>query len=92
MRRILPSSGRFDHVVIVASGICEPMPIAYTVSELCKAGGESGQALVAPDDTVAVVDCARLVGEFAGGRESCAHRTHSPRPLKRKQRAFDTVS
>ena len=31
----IADSGDFDYIVIEASGICEPMPIAYTISEFC---------------------------------------------------------
>ena len=68
----LASSGRFDHVVIEASGICEPMPIAYTISEFCKAGADGGRQSMALDNIVAIIDCARLIDEFAGGRRMLA--------------------
>lgn len=31
----LAESGNFDYIIIEASGICEPMPIAYTISDFC---------------------------------------------------------
>ena len=78
----LVASGDYDYVVIEASGICEPMPIAYTISECCKASsepkpdGESGQgALGRPlsrDPSRAVVDCARMIDEFEGGNRIAA--------------------
>ena len=63
----LASSGNFDYIVIEASGICEPMPIAYTISEFC-ASGTAGSDALSLDGIVAVVDCARMVDEFQGGR------------------------
>ena len=68
----LAQSGDYDYVVIEASGICEPMPIAYTISEFCQPG-EAGQApLLALDNIVAVVDCARMIDEFQGGNRLLA--------------------
>ena len=51
-------SGKYDHIMIEASGVCEPMPIAQEL-ELIKNGKL--------DNVVGVVDAARLVDEFAGG-------------------------
>ncbi len=64
----LAQTGRFDYILIEASGICEPMPIAQTIMAL---NGESGDnsipAVCTLDNIVTVVDAARLVDEFAGG-------------------------
>ena len=60
-------SGEFDYIVIEASGICEPIPIAYTISGFCDASQE-GSAPLALDNIVCVVDCARMYDEFNGGR------------------------
>ena len=54
----LIKSGKFDYIMIEASGVCEPMPIAQEL-ELIKNGKL--------DNVVGVVDAARLVDEFAGG-------------------------
>ena len=64
----LADSGEFDYVFIEASGICEPMPIAYTISEYCDDRATDGAAPLVLDNIVAVVDCARMIDEFAGGR------------------------
>lgn len=61
--------GKFDYILIEASGICEPVPIAQTI---CMAGsqlqGKKGQRLACHlDNIVAVVDVLRLADEFAGG-------------------------
>ena len=78
----LAASGDFDYIAIEASGICEPMPIAYTISEFCTSAGEQGEGegegegreptrfgrQLALDNIIAVVDCARMVEEFSGGR------------------------
>ena len=62
----IAETGDFDYTVIEASGICEPMPIAYTISAFCDDSAEGGAPL-ALDNIVAVVDCARMIDEFDGG-------------------------
>lgn len=52
------SSGKYDYILIEASGVCEPMPIAQELELI-----ENGRL----DNVVGVVDAARLVDEFAGG-------------------------
>ena len=54
----LISSGKFDYILIEASGVCEPMPIAQAIMQI-----ENGTL----DNVVSVVDAKRLVDEFAGG-------------------------
>lgn len=54
----LIKTGKYDYIMIEASGVCEPMPIAQEL-ELIKNG--------TLDNVVGVVDAARLVDEFAGG-------------------------
>ena len=68
----IAASGEFDYIVIEASGICEPMPIAYTISEFCKPGDDGAAAALSLDNIVAVVDCARMIEEFEGGRRLLA--------------------
>lgn len=34
----IANSGKFDYIIIEASGICEPIPIAYTISSFCDDG------------------------------------------------------
>lgn len=53
-------SGKYDYVMIEASGVCEPMPIAQEL-QLIKNGKV--------DNVVGVVDAARLVDEFGGGEK-----------------------
>ena len=62
----IAETGDFDYIVIEASGICEPMPIAYTISAFCDDSAD-GDAPLALDNIVAVVDCARMIDEFDGG-------------------------
>ncbi len=63
--------GKFDYILIEASGICEPIPIAQTI---CVAGSQLRSRNGAPlpchlDNVVSVVDVARLADEFAGGQK-----------------------
>ena len=67
----LLETGKFDYILIEASGICEPIPIAQTI---CAAGsqlvGRNGQRLSCYlDNITAVVDVMRLADEFAGGEK-----------------------
>ena len=68
----LADSGDFDYIIIEASGICEPIPIAYTISSFCDEAKVGGQPKLALDNIVAVVDCARMYDEFNGGRDLLA--------------------
>ncbi len=68
----LADSGDFDYIIIEASGICEPVPIAYTISAFCDAEKVGGEPKLALDNIVAVVDCARMYDEFHGGRDLLA--------------------
>ena len=68
----IASSGDFDYIVIEASGICEPIPIAYTISAFCDDSKCEGEAPLNLDNIVAVVDCARMWSEFHGGRDLLA--------------------
>ncbi len=64
----IAESGKFDHIIIEASGICEPIPIAYTIDNFCKQEAARGRNIVL-DNIIAVVDCARMFDEFAGGND-----------------------
>lgn len=57
--------GRFDYIVIEASGICEPEPIAQTICSIRAMGGMHGVCRL--DCIVTVVDALRLQSEFACG-------------------------
>ncbi len=54
----LIKTGKFDYILIEASGVCEPMPIAQAIMQI-----DNGKL----DNVVSVVDAKRLVDEFAGG-------------------------
>ena len=68
----IAESGDFDYIIIEASGICEPIPIAYTISAFCDESQYEGNAPLALDNIIAVVDCARMFDEFNGGRDLLA--------------------
>ena len=68
----IADSGNFDYIIIEASGICEPIPIAYTISAYCDQAKYDGNAPLDLDNIVAVVDCARMWDEFNGGRDLLA--------------------
>lgn len=60
--------GRFDYIVIEASGICEPEPIARTICSIPQMGDEYIKYGIARLDCVAtVVDALRMQSEFACG-------------------------
>ena len=66
----LTKSGKFDYILIEASGICEPIPIAQTIMALDGSAGNQGlPKVVRLDNIVAVVDALRLVDEFGGGQK-----------------------
>ena len=65
----LAVSDDFDYIIIEASGICEPIPIAYTISAFCDQSKYDGHAPLDLDNIVAVVDCARMWDEFNGGED-----------------------
>ena len=55
----LMATGKFDYILIEASGVCEPMPIAQAIEQI-----EIGKL----DNVVGVVDASRLVDEFDEGK------------------------
>ena len=64
----LIKTGRFDYILIEASGICEPLPIAQTITVLSEQTEQYGLPKICRlDNVVTVVDAARLVYEFASG-------------------------
>ncbi len=59
---------RFDYIVIEASGICEPAPIAQTICSIPYIGDRSQEKAVPRLDCIAtVVDALRMKDEFACG-------------------------
>ena len=66
----LAQSGKFDYILIEASGICEPLPIVQTISMMDGSVPNSEYPpIVRLDCVVTVVDALRLVDEFAGGEK-----------------------
>lgn len=66
--RDLARSGRFDYIVIEASGICEPEPIARTISAIPQMGEEyTRYGVYRLDAVVTVVDALRMRDEFLCG-------------------------
>ena len=63
----LAATGKYDYIIIEASGICEPIPIAQTIADICEESTEDGMPMVL-DNIIAVVDCARMHDEFEDGR------------------------
>ena len=64
----LVSSKAFDYIVIEASGICEPAPIANTICTMPQFGQQYLRGgLPYVDCIVTVVDALRMKDEFAGG-------------------------
>jgi len=63
----LVHTGRFDYIVIEASGICEPAPIAQTICAIPQMAGENPVAIPVLDSIVTVVDALRLRDEFGCG-------------------------
>jgi G3E family GTPase len=64
----LAESGNFDHIIIEASGICEPIPIAFTIDNFCKQEAMRGVDIDL-DNIIAVVDSKRMFDQFNGGRD-----------------------
>lgn len=59
---------KFDYILIEASGICEPLPIAQTITMLSEnATSKDGQRICRLDNVVTVVDSLRLATEFSSG-------------------------
>ena len=61
---------RFDYIVIEASGICEPAPIAQTICSIPSLGPEYiKNGVMRLDSIVTVVDALRMKDEFANGSD-----------------------
>lgn len=64
------SQGKFDYIVIEASGICEPAPIAQTICaypQMYPNLEKNGKAVL--DSIVTVVDARRMCDEFSAGND-----------------------
>ena len=59
---------QFDYILIEASGICEPIPIAQTITVLSESTEQYGLPKICRlDNVVSVVDALRLASEFGCG-------------------------
>lgn len=64
----LAQSGKFDYILIEASGICEPGPIAGSICMLDGSQKDSGFPAVAYlDNITTIVDAKRMADEFSYG-------------------------
>lgn len=65
----LASSNKFDYIIIEASGICEPIPIAQTITATNETLYSRGlPELFHLDNIICVADAARLSNEFNCGK------------------------
>lgn len=66
----LSQSGKFDHIMIEASGICEPMPIVQSIVAIEDECARRGIPKVCKlDAVVCVTDALRLAKEFGCGKD-----------------------
>ena len=67
----LIESARFDYIVIEASGICEPAPIAQTICTMAQLINPQRADIERPqlDAIVTVVDALRMKSEFGCGKD-----------------------
>ena len=63
----LTRDGSFDYIVIEASGICEPAPIAQTICSIPSLGYCNGGPIAKMDCIATVVDALRMQSEFNCG-------------------------
>lgn len=68
----LIETGRFDYILIEASGICEPLPIAQSISVLEGKVDKRYPAICRLDNIVTVVDALRMASEFGCGDDLLA--------------------
>ena len=72
MKQILEilKTGKFDYILIEASGICEPLPIAQTIMMIEQSFEKAGLPKICKlDNVVTVVDALRLASEFGCGED-----------------------
>ena len=63
----LAESGKFNYILIEASGICEPLPIAQSITALEDDNNDQFPSVVRLDNIVTVVDAKRMYDEFMNG-------------------------
>ena len=64
----LIATGKFDYILIEASGICEPLPIAQSIAYI-DGTVKKNTKICRLDNIVTVVDASRLADEFGCGRD-----------------------
>lgn len=63
-------TNKFDYILIEASGVCEPIPIAQTLTVLSEGTEDYGLPKICRlDNVVAVVDASRMEYEFGSGEK-----------------------
>ena len=66
----LLSQNKCDHILIEASGICEPMPIANTILTIKEALVQNNMPVICElDSIISIVDAFRLADEFECGKQ-----------------------
>ena len=66
----LACTNKYDYIVIEASGICEPIPIAQTITMMAEATKRKGMPeIISLDNVLSVVDAARFAEEFNCGED-----------------------
>ena len=83
--RDLCTANTFDYIVIEASGICEPAPIAQTICsyrQMVPTSGVSGASVPKLDAVVTVVDALRMRDEFV---EQLSPMTNSQLPIAKAE-------
>ena len=66
----IAKTGKFDYILIEASGICEPIPIAQTITAISSEAASYGLPEICRlDNIVSVVDSLRLATEFGCGEK-----------------------
>ena len=63
----LAETGKFDYILIEASGICEPLPIAQSICAIEDETNTDFPSVVRLDNIVTVVDAKRMFDEFLNG-------------------------
>lgn len=63
----LATCGKYDYILIEASGICEPLPIAQSVCALEDDNNPDFKSCVRLDNIITVVDAKRMFDEFLNG-------------------------
>ncbi len=71
----LARMNQFDYILIEASGVCEPMPIAQTITSMQETTQQRGLPEICHlDNIISVVDAARLSDEFGCGDDFVENR------------------